>query len=188
MLKKNDYPSKTWINLAMREKRQIDPKLAIPGIILVLLLVAAVGKFGVADRIAQLSVAERELDFVLKEKALLEISVADYEEVRSEYAKYSINWMDDIEKSLVKKTDMISLIDTQILVNSETRSITISGNTISAQLVGLDMEATSDLVDRLNARDDVSQVQVFSVTTEETVGDQVIVSILVTMKLPEGGK
>ncbi|HPX71055.1 MAG TPA: hypothetical protein PL035_01425 [Bacillota bacterium] len=188
MARKNDYPSKTYINLAMREKRQIDLKFAIPGVILVLLLAAVFGKFGVVDRIAEVSGAQRELSAILTTKTLLEESVADYEEVKVEYAKYSINWMDDVEKSLVKKTDMIALINSQILLNSETRSITISGNTISAQLVGLDMQATADLVDRLNARDDVEQVQVFTATTSEAVGDQVIVSILVTMQLTEGGE
>ena len=188
MAKKNDYPSKIYINLAMREKRKVDPKLAIPGIILVLLLAAAFGKFGVADRMAQVSRAQGELNVVLSEKAVMENAVADYDEVKAEYAKYSINWMDDVEKSLVKKTDMISLINSQILLNSETRSITISGNTISAELVGLDMAATSALVDRLNARDDVAQVQVFTATTQEAVEDQVIVSILITMQLEEGGE
>mgnify|MGYP000980439131 CR=1 FL=1 len=188
MFKKDTYPSKTRINLAMREKRQIDPKIAIPAIFIVLLLVAAVAKFGVIDRMAQVAEAQRGLDFVLSQKAYMEAAVADYEEVRAEYAKYSINWMDDVERSLVKKTDMIDLLDNEILVDSETRSINISGNTISAELVGLDMEASSALVERLYERDDVAEVQVFRITTEETVGDQVIVSILITMKLPEGGE
>ncbi len=186
MAKKNDYPSKTYINLAMREKRKVDPKLAILGIIAVLLLAAAFAKFGVIDRMTQRAVAERELRVVLSEKAMMESAVADYDEVKAEYAKYSINWMDDVEKSLVKKTDMIALINSQILLNSETRSISISGNTISAELVGLDMAETSALVDRLNARDDVAQVQVFTATTQEAAEDQVIVSILITMQLTEG--
>lgn len=188
MLRKDTYPTKTRINLAMREKRQIDPRIAIPAIFIVLLLVAAVAKFGVVDRMALVAEAQSALDSILSQKAYMEGVVADYEEVRAEYAKYSINWMDDIEKSLVKKTDMIDLLDDEILVDSETRSISISGNTISAELVGLDMEASSALVERLYKRDDVAEVQVFSITTKETVGDQVIVSILITMKLPEGGE
>ena len=187
MTGKKDYPSKQYINLAIKEERQIDPRIAVPAIIAILILAALFSKFAVIDRFAKVSAAESELNELKTQLSFANAQLENYDKVLEEYQKYSVNWMDDIEKSLVMKTDMIDLINNEILKNSETRSLSISGNTISAQLVGLSLSDTSGLVDRLYARDDVQDVQLFSATTEETLENQVIVSLFVTMKQPEEG-
>lgn len=187
MSNKKGYPSKQYINLAIKEEKEIDPRIAVPAIILILALAALFSKFAVIDRFAKVSAAESELADYKAQLAVANAQLENYDKVLAEYQKYSVNWMDDIEKSLVKKTDMIDLINKEILKNSETRTLSVSGNTISAQLVGLSLTETSNLVDRLYARDDVQDVQVFSATTEETLENQVIVSLFVTMKQVEEG-
>ena len=183
------YPSKQYLNLAVKEKSDLNARTAIPAVIAVLVLVGLFAKFAVIDRFAKVENAKMELAELNVQRSIINAELEDYDKTVEEYKKYSVSWMDDVEKSLVLKTDMIDLINTEILKNSETRSISISGNTISADLVGLSLTDTSALIDRLYARPDVQDVQMFTATTEETVGDQVIVSILVTMKLEdeEGG-
>ena len=180
--KKKDFPSKQYLNLAVREKKGIDAKTAIPAVIAVLILAALFAKFAVMDRFAKVEAARMELANLNVERSVINAKLEDYDATVEEYKKYSVSWMDDVEKALVLKTDMIDLINKEILKNSETRSLSISGNTISAQLVGLSLTDTSALIDRLYARPDVYDVQMFTATTEETEGNQVIVSILVTMK------
>lgn len=187
MAAKKDYPSKQYLNLAVKEKKQIDPRIAIPAIILIIIAALAFAKFAVIDRFAKVDKANRELADYKVQLSVANAQLQDYDKVLEEYQKYSVNWMDDVEKNLVMKTDMIELINSEILLNSETRSLAVSGNTISAQLVGLSLTETSRLVDRLYARDDVADVQVFSATTEEAVDNEVIVSLLVTMKIEEEG-
>ena len=183
--KKKVYPSKQYLNLAVKEKNGIDAKIVIPAIIAVLVLVALFAKYAVLDRFAKVEAAQAELTNLNVERSVINAKLEDYDETVEEYKKYSVSWMDDIEKALVLKTDMIDLINNEILKNSETRSISISGNTISAQLVGLSLTDTSALIDRLYARPDVKDVQMFTATTEEAVGGQVIVSLLVTMMQEE---
>ena len=183
--KKKVYPSKQYLNLAVKEKNGIDAKVAIPAIIAVLVLVGLFAKFAIMDRFAKVEAAQTELTNLKLERSVINAKLEDYDATVEEYKKYSVSWMDDIEKALVLKTDMIDLINSEILKNSETRSISISGNTISAQLVGLSLTDTSALIDRLYARPDVQDVQMFTATTEEAVGGQVIVSLLVTMKQEE---
>ena len=185
---KKDYPSKQYLNLAVKEKKALDLKIIIPSVILIIAAAAAFCKFAVLDRFAKVDAAEAELRSLNATLAVANAQLEDYDKVLEEYQKYSVNWMDDVEKSLVLKTDMIDLINNEILKNSETRSLSITGNTISAQLVGLSLSQTSALLDRLNARDDVQDVQIFTATTEEALENQVIVSLLVTMKLEEGGE
>ena len=183
--KKKVYPSKQYLNLAVKEKNGIDAKIAIPAIIAVLVLVGLFAKFAVLDRFAKVDAAQTELNNLNVERSIINAKLEDYDATVEEYKKYSVSWMDDVEKALVLKTDMIDLINSEILKNSETRSISISGNTISAQLVGLSLTDTSALIDRLYSRPDVKDVQVYTATTEEAVGGQVIVSLLVTMKQEE---
>lgn len=187
MSNKKGYPSKQYINLAFKEKKAIEPRVAAPAIALILVLAALFSKLAVVDRFARVTAAENDLGSCKAQLSILNAKLENYDDVLAEYQKYSINWMDDVEKSLVMKTDMMDLINKEILKNSETRTLSVRGNTISAQLVGLSLTETSDLVDRLYARDDVQDVQVYSATTEETLENQVIVSLFVTMKQSEEG-
>lgn len=184
---KKEFPSKQYLNLAVKEKKQIDIKVAIPAIFLIIIAAIAFAKFAVVDRFAKVDAAERELADYQMRLSATNVQLQNYDEVLAEYQKYSVSWMDDVEKNLVKKTDMIQLLNNEILKNSETRSLSISGNTISAQLVGLSLAETSRLVERLYTHDDVADVQVFSATTEEAQENQVIVSLLVTMRIEEEG-
>ena len=188
MKKKNSFPTKNTLNLAIKEKKQIRPEIAIPCIVLIALLAFLFGKFAVADRFAEVSRVQGQLHAMEAQREALKEATADYNDVLAEYSRYSVNWMNDVEKNLVLRSDMIDLVNSKILSDSDSRKIMISGNTISIELLDLSLDDTSKLVSKLNAEESVSSVQVYTATTKDTLGDdQVVVSLVITMKDQEGG-
>ena len=89
MNKKSTYPSKTTINLAIREMTEFDPRRVIPLVALVLILILAFGKFAVADRLKKAADINSELASMRNRSEELGRLMNDYDDVLSRYRMYS---------------------------------------------------------------------------------------------------
>ena len=108
-------PVKRSINLVLVDENKINPFKAILGILLVLALAAAFGKYMVYDRLAEMSRASGEvtrmrqtLDDTLK-------AIEGFGEVEAEYAHYTYDGMSQAELSLVDRARIGELVRTIIL-------------------------------------------------------------------------
>lgn len=185
--KKTAYPSKTTLNLAMKEGNGISPKKAVLPLILLIAAAVLFGKFAVADRLARVDRAEARLAALQREAAELEAAVVDYDQVLEQYGRYSVGWMTDEEQQIIPRTDMLDLVETELMPVSEVRRLSANGNVLSAEVGGITLEDASLIVQKLYQRPDVTNVAVYTASTKTEVGDQAAVSLIITMTAPEGG-
>ena len=152
-------PTKTTLNLAIKEKSDLDPRRAIPAVILVVLLVALLGKFAVFDRYAALNEAEAKLANEKATLSAMQAAYSDYDEVKQEYNRYSYSGFD---RTIPDRQAVLALLEREAFPVSGMRQMSISGRTLSMTLVGMTLEQISQLVNRLDTDELVESVFVYT--------------------------
>ena len=182
------YPSKTTLNLAMKEKSQFAPGKLIPLLLVLAVLAGLFGKFAVADRLAKVDRAQAELSALQQQKSSLEAATADFEELSEKYARYSTGWMTEDEQAAVTRTEMLSLVENELMPGSQLRRVSASGNILSVELGRVTLEDASRIVQNLYQRPDVTNVAIYTASTKDEPGSQATVSLVITMtRVSEGG-
>lgn len=185
--KQPHYPSKATLNLAMREKSQFAPGKLIPLLLLLVALAGGFGKFAVADRLTQVSQAEAALYALQQQRSELEAATADYDTLLEEFSRYSVSWMSEEEKSLIPRSDILALIEDELMPNSQVLRFSSNGNLLSAELGGITLEDTSCIVQRLYQLPNVVNVSVYTASSKTQAGNQTSVSMVITMTVPQEG-
>ena len=180
--KRAAYPSKTTLNLAMKEPSQFRPQRLVPLLLVLLIAAGLFGKSAVADRLAKVSEAQARLSALEARVAELQTSTADYDQVAAEYGRYSVGWMTDEERSIVDRTELLDLIEAQLMPAGRVLRFTASANLLSVQLSGVTLDDTSRVVERLYQQENVSNVALYTATTEEQTGDNATVSLIITLR------
>ena len=90
--KKKVYPSKQYLNLAVKEKSDLDARTAIPAVIAVLVLVGLFAKFAIIDRFAKVDAANMALAELNVQRSIINAELEDYDKTVEEYKKYSVSW------------------------------------------------------------------------------------------------
>ena len=188
MKKQAAYPSKVTLNLAMREKSQFAPAKLVPLLLILIVLAGLFGKFAVADRLAKVDRAQAELNALQQRKTELESVTAGYEELSREYARYATGWMTEDEQAAVSRTEMLSLIESELMSGSRVRRVMVGGNVLSVELGDVTLEDTSRFVQKLYQRPDVTNVAVYTASTKDEPDTQATVSMVITMtRVSKGG-
>ena len=186
--KKLHYPSKVTLNLAMREKSPFRPSRLLPPLLLLIIAAALFGKFAVADRLSQVGAAQQALIQLEQRRDELVQATQGYEELLEEYDRYSIHWMSDDEKALVLPSDMLDLMEQELMPYSQVQSASFTGNTLSLQLGGITLEDTSKIVQRLYQLPQVVNVSVYTASSKTETARNASVSMVITMtNTQEGG-
>lgn len=182
------YPSKTTINLAIREKSDFRLGRLLPRLLVLVIVVALFTKFAVMDRISLVADRRAALDVVQDQVSALELATADYDEVSAQYARYSSGWMNEEETALVDRQDALSLVEELLMPNATVLQVSISENVVAANLSGITLGEASALVRLLTADPKVSNVEVFTASNQEQPAEQVILSMVISMQTAEGGQ
>ena len=160
-------PQKRSINLALVGVERIDPKLALAGSLIVLILAAMFSKFLVADRLAAMY---RENDHVAALRAQLSQEydkVASFGSIADEYAHYTYSGMTEEELSLVDRADVIRMIKEGTENNREVESWSLKGNGVTLTVSGRDLQEINQLARRLEQFDLVNTCTVTAASKEE---------------------
>lgn len=150
MAKKKDksVASKRTMNLAVREKTAAQSAMMIPMIAAIVLAAALVGKFGVADRLAQVSAARREVDDLKSTRSALQATYTDYAEVEAEYNRYTYKNFDD---SLADRMDVLALVEREVIPVCQVQRLSLAERRLDLALEGSTLGDGSALVARLEA-------------------------------------
>lgn len=150
MAKKKDksIASKRTMNLAVREKTAAQSAMMIPMIAAIVLAAALVGKFGVVDRLAQVSAARREVDDLNNTRAALLAACADYAEVEAEYNRYTYK---DFDNSLADRMDVLALVEREVVPVCQVQRLSLAERRLDLALEGSTLGDGSALVERLEA-------------------------------------
>lgn len=148
MKKEKALASKQTMNLAIREKNLAKSALMVPIIAAIVLAAALVGKFGVADRLAQVSAAQREVDSIKAQTAAMQAAYADYDEVEAEYNRYTYK---DFDRSLADRMDILALVEREIFPVCQVQRLSLADKRLDLALEGSTLGDGSALVARLEA-------------------------------------
>lgn len=167
MKKDKGIASKRTMNLAIREKNMAKSALLIPVIAAIVLCAALVGKFGVADRLAQVSAAQREVDAILDQAKAMQAVYADFDEVSAEYNRYTYK---DFDRSLADRMDVLALVEREIFPVCQVQRLALAERRLDLALEGSTLGDGSALVARLEADPLVDSAYITTATATEENG------------------
>ncbi len=148
MKKDKSIASKQTMNLAIRENKAAKNALMIPVIAAIVLAAALVGKFAVADRLAQVVAAQREVDQIKSQTEALVAAYADFDEVRAEYNRYTYK---DFDRTLADRMDVLALMEREIFPVCQVQRLSLAEKRLDLELEGSTLGDGSALVARLEA-------------------------------------
>lgn len=180
-----NMPSKKGINLAKREEKTISFKKLLPWLLLVLVVMAALAKFGVIDRFETLRQAQKEAEAADTQKLMAMQAVKNYNDVEAEYRRYAVDWMGAQEAAHVSRETVLALVKEELLPCGRVLSLSSSANGLSVSMSGLSLKQASELVNTLSARKEVSKVTFGSATQQNGEDQDLIITFSISMINPE---
>ena len=194
-------PVKRSVNLAGYGEKPLNLKIAVPGIILIILAAVLLSKFAVVDRLTAMSRAQREAAQLRSELNEAYAEMDSYGDMQDVYAHYTYSDMTAAELSRVERTEVVDLIQRVVVpraqlgpwsVKDNTLTITVSGGTLQeinkiSQL--LNQEAVVDFCTvstaAMSESKDTSRNKLTD--SEEIAAEKtpVTANIIVYLKMPE---
>ena len=189
---KAGYPNKQYINILDGMKSDENRTLEILFFIVFLIALAAFTKFGVIDKIAQMSAAEAAYNEVQRQITELKEQNADYDKVKKDYSHYGLGYLDDTEILLVDREDVLNLLDKYVLKNADIKTLAVTDNTVTLTVEKTRLNAISSIVKELEADSDVAFVTVNVAGTDRDVntgsGNKQVTATMYIELVPNGGE
>ncbi len=165
MTKHNAYPTKTTLNLMIRERRQGDMRILIPCALVGLLLVGLFCRYAVVERLAQAYRAEQSAIRAEQTLAQAEAELEIYDEVEAEYSRYFSDalFSKDIPQECM---DVLAMMEKELMGKAQVSAYSFSGNTLRLQLKMSRFGVTSELLDALSRVPMVDYVSISTATDD----------------------
>ena len=180
---KDEYPSKTYMNLAISDKKPFDVRAKVPLIVLLVVVVLLVLKFGIFDFYARVDAKQAELSSRQQVLNTLTADLANYDEVLEEYEGYES--MSISSGGLqVNALDALALVDRFVAPSARVASIALSGNTLVLNVTDISLDGVGKLVSTLYEQDMVANVSVSTAATQQTASEDVVAAVTITL-VPE---
>ncbi len=163
MTKHNAYPSKTTLNLMIRERRQGDWRVLLPCVLVGVILVGLFCRYAVVERLLQADRAERAA--VEAEQALAEAQqeLSIYDEVEAEYNRYFSDAL--FSKDIPQEcADVLDMMERELMGKAQVVAYSFSGNRLQLQLNMSRFGVASELIEALYQVPMVDNVSISTAT------------------------
>ena len=168
---RNVYPSKRDMNLAMREKPQTNRPLAVLAVLLVIAFIGLFYLFAVRRVLDEVDSAATAADNAEAQLAAIQEQTAHYDDVLDEYQGYTV--VSNAMTGTVDPLDCLDLIETQLVDKAKVESYSVADHLVSVQLSGVTLRDVSEIYASLTASPLVSNVQVYTASTQKDSTEQV---------------
>lgn len=158
------YPTKTYINLVVEDKKKLELRSTLPKAILVVLIAVVAIKFGVYDFYDRVAQKEAELGRQTQVLNNLEAQLVNYDAIKAEYETYESTKL-VADGTIVPAMDALKLVDRYITPVAQVDSINLQGNTMKLNLSNITLNGVGKLVSTLNAQPIVANVSVSTAAT-----------------------
>ena len=158
--RKKRYPVRKSINLYIVERhtKQNTIALCLFGVYLVCLYLFV--QFAVIDQLQKVDQLEQQYNNTEQAYEALSEQNSDYDKVLQEYSHYGNGYLNDDEKALQDRMEILKIAEDQILDKDALESITISGNQATLTINSQKLSNVSSLAADLEDYDIVSYVTV----------------------------
>lgn len=168
---RNIYPSKRDMNLAMREKPQTNRSLAVLAVLLVIAFIGVFYLFAVRRVLDEVDSAATAADNAEAQLAAIQEQTTHYDDVLDEYQSYTV--VSNAMTGTVNPLDCLNLIETQLVDKAQVESYSVADHLVSVQLSGVTLRDVSEIYASLTASPLVSNVQVYTASTQKDSTEQV---------------
>lgn len=175
--KKNEYPTKTEINLIKAEVTRGNNIAATLLFLVFLALLAMFVKFAVVDPLAAGANSSRQVADARAHLAELKAENESYTELAKEYSKYVVTGLTEDEANLADRNELIDLLSDTVMGAAHLSSVKVSGNSVVVTCVGVGLRDISDLVQTLEQDDRVAYVTVSTAQEKEEASSSATVQI-----------
>ena len=192
--KKNKIPSKRVLNLYYKEDKTTRPSTIALYVLFILVVMLAVGKVAVYDKMMLLEDAKAVLQ---KNQAHLDEQMAylaDYKDVSSQYSRYSFSYLKSEEK-VCGRMDIMDMLEETVIADSQIESIVITENVVSLSFTGLDLQESAWLAKKIEAFEIVENVSVSTASLnayknneEETLVTRMVITMVSEETEEAGGE
>lgn len=177
---KDEYPSKTYMNLMVSDKKSFDLKSNIPLMVVLLIIVVLVMKFGVFDFYARIDAKQAELNSHQQTLSSLNAELTNYNAVLEEYEGYES--MSITSSGLrVDALEALNLVDRFVAPSARVASLSLVGNTLTLNLTNISLDGVGKLASTLYGQDIVENVSVSTAATQETASEDVTATMTITL-------
>ena len=166
-LSRGHLPVKRTINLVGLNEKPIDLKIAIPGIILILVAAFLLGKFGVADRLAEVSREQRKVAQLQSQIDAGYKRIDEFGELAEQYAHYTYSGMTDEEVNRTDRVEVIDMIRRVVAPKLTLDGWNIDENTLILTVTGATLQDINLVAQSLEKEDIVDFCTVTTATTND---------------------
>lgn len=177
---KDEYPSKTYMNLMVVDKRAFDVRRNVPIIVILAIIVVLIMKFGVFDFYARVDAKQAELAAHQQTLNALTAELVNYDKVLEEYEGYESISISD-EGLQVDALDALALVDRYVAPSARVASLSLSGNTLKLNVTDVTLDGVGKLVSTLYEQSMVANVSVSTAATQQTASEDVTAAITITL-------
>lgn len=171
-------PRKRYMNLAQRDVSLGGLAKAVPLALLLAVLVFAVFRFGVADRLELQKRLDQELAMAEQQREAIGSKTKGFDALADEYKKYGYNNYKAEEAVLADRMELIAVINRVVLPKAHTDGYTIEGNKLNMKLLGINLQGSSELLAALNAESSVASVSIAEAGSDNEKNLGVTISIV----------
>ena len=160
-------PVKKSINMAVvgQKKTRITTTLLV--LILILIAAAAIGKFLVMDRLAEVNREEQKVRDLRNELSMANAKLDSFGELKETYAHYTFADMTSEELRRVERSDVVELIERVVLPAAELNSWSVRENQLTLNVTLDTLQDTNLLAQVLKEEDMVEFATVKNAVTNE---------------------
>ena len=172
-------PSKKTMNFVHHE-RNINLKKVLPIVLLVVLIAAVFLKIGVLDQLEKKTAAQNELALKQEQLAAINAKLEGYDELASQYGRYSYGWMNDSEVNMVSRMDVLALVEQKITPASVVENLAVNNNVLTLNIHGITLEQASSMVKSLEESPLVESATVYNAVAADAQEASIFMSIILT--------
>ncbi len=185
-INKDVYPSKKTMNF-ISDKQSKTNKLSIVIFVVFMVLLLIFTKFFVIDTVSKTNDLISAYNANKSELNSLNEKLNDYEEVEEKYNELVGVFLNDDEKNCLNRTDIIKLLDDDVLPYVEITNFTISSNSVNVYTGVCSLNTISNVLSILQNDDRTHYVTINRTVADSEDNSLVSAEILITFADLEGG-
>lgn len=175
----SSYPTKQTMNFIVDETAKTN-KISIGLFIVFLIGLALFTKFGVIDTLNKTSELQSTYNSYTSQIDSLNEQLKNYSEVEEKYNAMIGSYLNEDESSSVYQSDIITLIDEDIIPYVPITNFTINGDDIMIYTGSIDMNTVSNVISRLQNDDRTDYVTLSRTLADSTDSSKVTADIQIT--------
>lgn len=180
---KDEYPSKTYMNLVISDKQAFDVRRNVPIIVILVVVLALFLKFGVFDFYGRVGAKQAELATHQQALNAMTAELVNYDKVLEEYEGYE-SMSISADGLQVDVLDALALVDRYVTPSARVASLALSGNTLALNVTDVSLDGVGKLVSTLYEQSMVANVSVSTAATQQTASEDIMAAITISL-VPE---